>query len=173
MCLKVAFFDKLQKFNDIPVWGSYTTETPFLYIMEWKEVNKDTLSLSLGSSAHLKGKKFNQPNPFFCTTFVDHLNQGGFTSGKNETKRRLISKMKINLQFYLMCDLLFFFFLQVLLKLRFLRKKQWKKQNKTKQKQWLKLINTNPIEHIMIKLTSLKQLRRACRKKQTINFSDH
>ena len=53
-------------------------------------------------------------------------------SGKNETKRRLISKMKINLQFGLMCDLLFFFFLQVLLKLRFLGKKQWKK-NKTKQ----------------------------------------
>ena len=68
-------------------------------------------------------------------------------SGKNETKRRLISKMKINLQFGLMCDLLFFFFLQVLLKLRFLGKKQWKKtkQNKTKQKQWLKLINSNPI----------------------------
>ena len=56
-------------------------------------------------------------------------------SGKNETKRRLISKMKINLQFGLMCDLLFFFFLQVLLKLRFLGKKQWKtKQNKTKTK---------------------------------------
>ena len=55
-------------------------------------------------------------------------------SGKNETKRRLISKMKINLQFCLMCDLLFFFFLQVLLKLRFLGKKQWKKQNKTKTK---------------------------------------
>lgn len=56
-------------------------------------------------------------------------------SGKNETKRRLISKMKINLQFGLMCDLLFFFFLQVLLKLRFLGKKQWKKkpkQNKNK-----------------------------------------
>ena len=32
-----------------------------------------------------------------------------------------------------MCDLLFFFFLQVLLKLRFLGKKQWKK-NKKKQK---------------------------------------
>ena len=56
-------------------------------------------------------------------------------SGKNETKRRLISKMKINLQFGLMCDLLFFFFLQVLLKLRFLGKKQRKKnpkQNKNK-----------------------------------------
>ena len=94
-------------------------------------------------------------------------------SGKNETKRRLISKMKINLQFCLMCDLLFFFFLQVLLKLRFLGKKQRKKKSKTKQKQkqWLKLNNNNPIQHIMIKLTSLKQLRRACRKKQTI-FDD-
>ena len=38
--------------------------------------------------------------------------------------------MKINLQFGLMCDLLFFFFLQVLLKLRFLGKKQWKKKTK-------------------------------------------
>ena len=53
--------------------------------------------------------------------------------GKNETKHRLISKMKINLQFCLMFDLLFFFFLQVLLKLRFLSKKKWKEQNKTKQ----------------------------------------
>ena len=112
-------------------------------------------------------KIFNQAHPFCYTTLVDHLNQGVFTSGKNETKRRLISKMKINLQFCLMCDLLFFFFLQVLLKLRFLGKKQWKTK-KTKQKQWLKLINSNPIQHIMIKLTSLKQLRRACRKKQTI-----
>ena len=43
------------------------------------------------------------------------------------------------------------------------------KQNKTKQKQWLKLFNTNPIQHIMIKLTSLKQLRRACREKKN-NF---
>ena len=44
-------------------------------------------------------------------------------------------KDEINLQFGLMCDLLFFFFLQVLLKLRFLGKKQWKtKQNKTKTK---------------------------------------
>ena len=38
--------------------------------------------------------------------------------------------MKINLQFGLMCDLLFFFFLQVLLKLRFLGKNNEKKQNK-------------------------------------------
>ena len=93
-------------------------------------------------------------------------------SGKNETKRRQMKKIKdeINLQLCLMCDLLFFFFLQVLLKLRFLGKKQWKKKTKTKQKQkqWLKLNNNNPIQHIMIKLTSLKQLRRACRKKQTI-----
>ena len=44
-------------------------------------------------------------------------------------------KDEINLQFCLMCDLLFFFFLQVLLKLRFLGKKQWKKkQNKNKTK---------------------------------------
>ena len=58
-------------------------------------------------------------------------------SGKNETKRRQMKKIKdeINLQFGLMCDLLFFFFLQVLLKLRFLGKKQRKKtQNKTKTK---------------------------------------
>ena len=58
-------------------------------------------------------------------------------SGKNETKRRQMKKIKdeINLQFGLMCDLLFFFFLRVLLKLRFLGKKQWKtKQNKTKTK---------------------------------------
>lgn len=41
-------------------------------------------------------------------------------------------------------------------------------KNKTKQKQWLKLITTNPIQHITIKLTSLKQLRRAGTKKQTI-----
>ena len=44
-------------------------------------------------------------------------------------------KDEINLQLCLMCDLLFFFFLQVLLKLRFLGKKQRKKtQNKTKTK---------------------------------------
>ena len=172
VCLKVAFFDKLYRFNDIPAWGSYANETPSLYLMEWKEVNKHTVSLSLGSSARLKYKKINQPHPFCCTTFVDHLNQGAFTSGKNETKRRQMKNIKdeINLQFCLMCDLLFFFFLQVLLKLRFLGKKQWKKKTKTKQKQkqWLKLNNNNPIQHIMIKLTSLKQLRRACRKKQTI-----
>lgn len=42
-------------------------------------------------------------------------------------------------------------------------------KNKTKQKQWLKLITTNPIQHITIKLTSLKQLRRAGMKK-TNNF---
>ena len=135
VCLKVAFFDKLYRFNDIPAWGSYANETPSLYLMEWKEVNKHTVSLSLGSSARLKYKKINQPHPFCCTTFVDHLNQVAFMSGKNETKRRLISKMKINLQFGLMCDLLFFFFLQVLLKLRFLGKKQRKKnpkQNKNK-----------------------------------------
>ena len=44
-------------------------------------------------------------------------------------------KDEINLQLCLMCDPLFFFFLQVLLKLRFLGKKQWKKkpkQNKNK-----------------------------------------
>ena len=119
-----------------------------------------------------RAKKFNQPHPLCCTTFVDHLNQAAFMPGKSETTRRLISKMKINLQFCLMCDLLFFFFLQVLLKLRFLGKKQWKKKTKTKQKQkqkqWLKLNNNNPIQHMMIKLMSLKQLRRACRKKQTI-----
>ena len=147
VCLKVAFFDILYRFNDIPAWGSYANDTPSLYLMEWKEVNKDTVSLSLGSCARLKYKKFNQPHPFCCTTFVDHLNQGAFMSGKNETKRRLISKMKINLQFCLMCDLLFFFFLQVLLKLRFLGKKQLKK-TKQKQKQWLQLINNNPIQHI-------------------------
>ena len=137
VCLKVAFFDKLYRFNDIPAWGSYANETPSLYLMEWKEVNKHTVSLSLGSSARLKYKKINQPHPFCCTTFVDHLNQGAFTSGKNETKRRQIKKIKdeINLQFCLMCDLLFFFFLQVLLKLRFLGKKQRKQnQNKTKTK---------------------------------------
>ena len=46
VCLKVAFFDKLYRFNDIPAWGSYTNETPSLYLMEWKEVNKDNVSLS-------------------------------------------------------------------------------------------------------------------------------
>ena len=133
VCLKVAFFDILYRFNDIPAWGSYANETPSLHLMEWKEVNKHTVSLSLGSSARLKYKKFNQRHPFCCTIFVDHLNQAAFMWGKNETKHRLISKMKINLQFCLMFDLLFFFFLQVLLKLRFLSKKKWKEQNKTKQ----------------------------------------
>lgn len=46
VCLKVAFFDKLYRFNDIPAWGSYANETPSLYPMEWKEVNKDNVSLS-------------------------------------------------------------------------------------------------------------------------------
>lgn len=132
-----------------------------------------TLLVFLWAVVHIwSTKKINRPHPFCYTTFVDHLNQGAFMSGKNETKRRQMKKIKdeINLQLCLMCDLLFFFFLQVLLKLRFLGKKQWKKKTKTKQKQkqWLKLNNNNPIQHIMIKLTSLKQLRRACKKKQTI-----
>ena len=46
VCLKVAFFDKLYRFNDIPEWGSYANETPSLNLMEWKEVNKDNVSLS-------------------------------------------------------------------------------------------------------------------------------
>lgn len=72
VCLKVAFFDKLYRFNDIPAWGSYANETPSLYFMEWKEVNKHTVSLSLGSSARLKYKKINQPHPLlhnFCWPF--------------------------------------------------------------------------------------------------------
>ena len=135
VCLKVAFFDKLYRFNNIPAWGSYANETPSLYLMEWKEVNKHTVSLSLGSSACLKYKKNQSTTSFLLHNFCWPFKPGAFTSGKNETKRRQTKKIKdeINLQFCLMCDHLFFFFLQVLLKLRFLGKKQWKtKQNKNK-----------------------------------------